>query len=251
MDQPNVYVTWSGKLIPCEPVMAHFAVAVLDTVPLPDPPTYLTRPDLGGNRSEYPLDETIVFPDIAPPKSGKHLLIFPQVLELPLTTQERRAWAEYDEAKAALVAEWEESPEENKDKLDRVREWQEYMTSYLARRRERNEKVARFALLKGVRLDPPDDDDWEEIYREAGIVVPTAKTERKLFYLMHECVNGAEEQAELVNFIFELGQTLRKNREEAIRSAEATFRDPLSSKRERATRSSGHAEAVKTREVVI
>lgn len=220
-DDPYTYVTWAGGHIKCRPVMPHFAAAVAETVPLPDPPTYLTRKDLAGNQSEHPLDETMVYPVTAPRTSSGELLIFPDVLRMN-TLPMRTALLAYEKDKARTIEEWEARPEEHAEQLKRHKEWQEWRTLYMEVRRERNEKVARFVLLKGAQIDVPQ--GWDNLYREAGIEVPDDPAELKLFYLSHELLNGVAEESEFIEFLFSLGQVQRDVQEGAIRDAEATFR---------------------------
>lgn len=83
-----------------------------------------------------------------------------------------------------------------------------------------NEKVMRFFLLRGVKVDLPEGGEWEQMQKYFGLSVPEDPIERKLHYIQTELLGSLDDITGMMTSIMELSGVAP----EVVEAAKETFR---------------------------
>lgn len=105
--------------------------------------------------------------------------------------------------------------------------WEKYIDASNRMRAELSIKQTKYALLTGIDIEYPDDDEWKQLQEWFGIEIPEDKNERKLHYINTEVLRTPADIKNAVSTILRI--TWDGVDPALIEAAEESFRNRVSS----------------------
>lgn len=99
--------------------------------------------------------------------------------------------------------------------------WEKYQNIVQKHQAHVSEKMLRFFLYYGVKVNPDDDQGWQERQQFFGIEIPDDPIARKIHYIQSELIFSADDLQQITRRVMTLGGV----RPEVVDAAAATFSD--------------------------
>jgi hypothetical protein len=120
-----------------------------------------------------------------------------------------------------VVIGFEASDPDNGKKYREI--YNSYMEALAQASDEREKKLTKIILLRGVEFEIPNEEGWLEEMEFMGIEVPESKLKRRFFYLDHEIMSNPRDMAAIFDGVMRISGVPK----EALADAMNSFRDIL------------------------